>query len=72
MSPSAKIAIITLTQSSDRDLPDTSELVNEIHKHIQTSELSKTWSIENVAVIDDVSPTAKALRTKRQDNLMVP
>ena len=69
---STKIALVTLAQSSIDNRSDTSELENEIRQYIQSSGLSKRWSIEKITILDDPSPTAKILGAPRQDDLTVP
>ncbi len=71
MPTSAKIALVTLVQSTKGDPSETSELIDEIRQHLQSSGLTKTWSIENIAILEENSPNAKILRTRGEDDLTV-
>jgi len=69
VSISAKIALVTLTKLSMSDPQQTKELVEEIRQVLQSSSLSKTWSIEKITILDEDQPTAKILPTRRVDDV---
>ena len=66
VSKSAKIALVTLTKSSESDSAQTNELIEEIRQVIQSSNLSKKWSIEKITILDESDPTAKIYPTRRE------
>ena len=66
MPKSAKIALVTLTESSESDPSKTNELVEEIRQVIQSSNLSKKWSIEKITILDEAESTAKIFPTRRE------
>jgi len=69
VSVSAKIALVTLIKSSESDSSQTEELVGEIRQVLQSSSLSKTWSIEKITILDEAEPTVKVFPTRRVDDV---
>jgi len=69
VSISAKIALVTLTKLSESGPQQTKELVEEIRQVLQSSNLSKTWSIEKITILDEDQPTAKIFPTRRVDDV---
>ena len=69
VSVSAKIALVTLTKLSESGPQQTKELVEEIRQVLQSSSLSKTWSIEKITILDETEPTVKVFPTRRVDDV---
>lgn len=72
MLTSAKIALVTLVQSSVDDQSRSSELVDKLREDLQSSGLSRTWSIEKITILEETSLTTKMVRTPREEHLTVP
>ena len=59
---SGKIALIALVRASDDDSLRTRELVGEIREALQSSAISKTWTIEKITILDDADASVASRR----------
>ena len=69
---SGKIAVVTLVQSSNEDISEPAELEQQIREKLQLSRITKQWSIEKIAILDELPPETRILRAPREDDVIVP
>jgi hypothetical protein len=55
------IALVTMVRSSNSSTAPAGELIEEIRNAIQTSEISKRWSIEKITILGESEPLATGL-----------